>query len=156
MAKKYHVKLTEEERHNLQAIIAKRNSQSIQVKRAYILLAADEHGEHPWNDERIQTTYGVSRCTVERVRQRCVEEGVGGTLRGKKREVFKEKLFDGKVEAHLIALRCSEPPVGASRWTLQLLADKLVELQYVDAISYESVRQILKKTNSNRGKSSHG
>jgi len=156
MAKKYHVTLTEEERATLQTIIAKRNSKSIQVKRAYILLAADEHGEQPWDDERIQTTYGVGRCTVERVRQRCVEEGVEGTLRGKKREVFKEKLFDGKVEAHLIALRCSEPPDGASRWTLQLLADKLVELQYVDAISYESVRQILKKTKSNPGRSSRG
>ena len=85
-----------------------------------------------------------------------MEDGVDVVIRGKKREVFTEKLFDGKVEAHLIALRGSTPPAGSARWTLQLLADKLVELQSVEAISYESVRQILKKTNSNRGRLSPG
>ena len=103
MAKTYPVTLTAEERHNLRAIRAKRTSKSIQVKRAYRLLAADEHGEQSWNAEQIQTPYGVGRCTVERVRQRGVEDGVDVAIRGKQREVLKEKLVDGKVEAHLMA-----------------------------------------------------
>lgn len=156
MAKKYYVRLTEPERERLQAIIKTRSAKSIQVKRAYLLLAADEQGEKNWNDSQICETYQVGRCTIERLRQRFVEEGLDVALRGKKREVFKEKVFDGSVEARLVALRCSEPPAGRAKWTLHLLADKMVELQYVDAISHESVRQILKKTRSSPGASSRG
>jgi transposase len=156
MAKKYHVTLTEQEREMLQAIMKTRSAKSIQVKRAYMLLAADEQGEKCWSDEQICETYGVGRCTIERLRQRFVEEGVDVALKGKKREVFKEKVFDGEVEARLIALRCSDAPEGRARWTLHLLADKMVELQYVDSISHESVRQMLKKTRSSLGVSSPG
>ncbi len=146
MAKKYRVTLTDAERQELDERINKRSEKSLQVKRAYILLAADEHGDKNWPDEQICFTYHVGHCMVERLRQRFVEDGLSVALQGKKREVFKEKIFDGVVEAHLIALRCSDPPKGTSRWTLHLLADKMVELEYVPAMSHESVRQILKKT----------
>mgnify|MGYP001232231198 CR=1 FL=1 len=146
MAKKYRICLTEKERKDLHTLITKRSPNALQVKRAYILLAADEAGEKRWPDAQIHTTYHMSIRSIERVRQRFVEEGFQVAVHGKKREVFKEKMFDGKVEARLIALRCSEPPVGRARWTLELLADKMVELRYVDAMCYESVRQILKKT----------
>ena len=126
MAKKYHVTLTDPERETLQTIIKTRSSQSMQVKRAYMLLAADEQGESR-PDEQICETYKVGRCTIERLRQRFVEEGVAVAVKGKKREGFKEKGLDGVVEARLIALRCSAPPDGRARWTLQLLADKMVE-----------------------------
>jgi transposase len=156
MAKKYHVRLTEQERERLQTLIKTRSAKSIQVKRAYMLLAADEEGEKQWSDDRICETYHVGRCTIERLRQRFVEEGFDVALKGKTRDVFKEKVFDGTVEAHLVALRCSAAPEGRSRWTLHLLADKMVELEYVETISHESVRQILKKTRSSPGASSRG
>lgn len=146
MAKTYRVSLTDEERQDLHTLITKRSPKSIQVKRAYILLAADDAGEKCWQDTQIHTTYHMSIRSIERVRRRFVEEGYQVALHGKKREVFKEKVFTGDVEARLIALRCSEPPSGRSRWTLELLADKMVELRYVEAMSYESVRQLLKKT----------
>lgn len=146
MAKKYRVTLTDQEREQLETVVKKRNPQAIQVKRAYILLAADELGEKRWRDDHIRTTYGVSLRSIERLRQRWMEEGLDVALYGKTREVFKEKRLDGRVEAHLIALRCSDPPPGRSRWTLTLLADKMVELQSVETISLESVRQVLKKT----------
>lgn len=146
MSKKYRVNLTVEEREDLQTLITKRSPKAIQVKRAYILLAADEAGEKHWQDAQIHATYHASIRSIERVRRRFVEEGYEIAVHGKKREVFKEKVFDGEVEARLIALRCSEPPAGRSRWTLELLADKMVELRYVESMSYESVRQLLKKT----------
>ena len=156
MAKKYRVTLSEKEREALHALVKKRSPKAIQVKRAYILLAADESGDQGWPDEQIHATYSVSLRSIERVRQRYVEEGWEMAVHGKKREVFKEKLFDGAVEARLIALRCSDPPEGRARWTLHLLADKMVELAYVETISHESVRQLLKKTRSSPGESNRG
>jgi transposase len=147
MAKRYRVTLTTLERAQLEEIISKRSSNSVEVKRSYILLAADENGDKSWKDTEIQTAYGSSISTIERVRQRFVEEGLSVALKGKPREVFKEKVLDGEVEAKLIALRCSTPPYGYNKWTLRLLADKMVSLEYVDQISYESVRQLLKKRN---------
>ncbi len=82
----------------------------------------------------------------ERTRRRFAEDGFDTAVRGKKREIFKEKILDGETEAHLIALRCGEPPSGYAGWTLRLLSDKMVELEYAERISHESVRQILKKT----------
>ena len=146
MRKKYHVNLTDSEQKELERIITKRSGKSLPVKRAYILLAADENGEKRWSDARIVDTYGIGQRTVERTRQRFVEDGFEIAVRGKKREVFKEKILDGNTEAHLIALRCSEPPSGYAHWTLRLLAGKMVELEYAEHISHESVRQILKKT----------
>lgn len=145
MGKKHRIHLSEQERKALQKIIVKRSEKSQIVKRAYILLAADENGEKRWMDSVISTTYGVRTQTVERVRKRFIEEGFSVAVQGKKREVFKEKIFDGEVEAHLIALRCSACPTGYNKWTLHLLADKMIELKYVESISHESIRQLLKK-----------
>ena len=151
MAKKYRVNLTDEERDELQLLITKRSPKAMPVKRAYILLAADEEGSQKWGDDRIHKTYHVAIRTIERTRKRFVEDGLSTAVYGKTREVYKDKLFDGEVEAHLVALRCSSAPSGREEWTLQLLADKMVELEYVESISYESVRQILKKTSLNPG-----
>jgi hypothetical protein len=145
-SKKYRVQLTEDEQLSLRSLIAERRSKSQQVKRAYALLAADENGDKGWKDEQIQQTYGLSRASIERLRERLVLAGFEQALAGKKREVFKAKVFTGEIEAKLIALRCSTCPAGSNRWTLQLLADEMVRLEYVEHISEESVRQILKKT----------
>jgi len=147
MRKKYYVTLTDSESGELEEIIKKRSGKSLPVKRAYILLAADQNGEKCWSDARIADTYGVGLRTVQRVRQRFVEDGFETSFRGKKREIFKGKILEGNTEAHLIALRCSDPPSGYARWTLRLLSDKMVELDYAEHISHESVRQILKKRN---------
>ena len=143
--KKYHVTLTDAEQAYLLALIGRRSAQALAVKRAYILLTADENGPQQWSDTQISTTYQVAVRTVERTRQRFVEDGFQRAVHGKPREVYKEKVFDGTVEARLIALRCSDPPPGYARWTLHLLADQMVALQYVAHISHESVRQLLKK-----------
>ncbi len=149
--KKYHVDLTEAEKERLYSIIKNRKSESSIVKRAYVLLAADRNGILKWNDDSISNAYGVGRATVERIRERFVNRGFELTLLGKKREVFKEKIFTGDVEAKLVAMRCGSPPSGYNRWTFRLLADKMVELEYVESISHESVRQLLKKTNLSPG-----
>lgn len=145
MAKKYRVTLTEEEREVLHDIIKTRSSKSPQVRRSYILLAADEHGDKQWSDERISSAYGSSISTIERLRQRFVAESFEIALYGKKREPIEDKILDGRVEAKLVALRCSTPPEGYQQWSLRLLADRMVALEYVEHISYESVRQLLKK-----------
>lgn len=145
--KKYHVTLTDAERGQLKAIIAKRKADSQAVKRAYVLLAADESQPEWLKDEQIQKTYQVSIRSIERLRERFVEDGFEMALNGKKREKYKEKVFDGAVEAHVIALRCSQPPAGHARWTVRLLAQQMIELSYVEAIGRETVRKMLKKTN---------
>jgi len=144
--KKYHVDLTEAEQVILSEVLRKRSERSEVVKRAYVLLAADRNGAKGWKDEQIAQTYGVRVKTVENIRQRFVEEGFERTLGGKKREVFKEKVFTGAVEAHLVALRCSDAPQGYNKWTFHLLADRMVELGYVAHMSGEGARQLLKKT----------
>lgn len=147
MAKRYHINLTDEERGTLEKLLASRKSQSVFVKRAYILLALDENQEvGRLSDEEIRTRYRVGQRSIERTRQRFIEEGFPIAVFGKKRSVFKEKKFDGRVEASLIALRCQPPPAGVQAWTLRLLAEQLVELAVVRSISHESVRQLLKKT----------
>lgn len=152
MRKKYRVHLTKAERLILEEIIARRSSKSVQVKRAYILLAADENGEKCWLDKQIKDVYGVSISTIERLRKRFIEDGFEIALNGKPRPINLEKVLDGQVEANLVALRCSETPEGSNKWTLRLLADKMVELEYVETISHESVRQILKKTKLSLGR----
>lgn len=144
--KRYIVTLTEAERTQLDSITRKRKADSLVVKRAFALLAADANQPQPATDQYIQQTYHLSLRTIERLRQRFVEDGVDTALNGKKRTVFKPKTFDGAVEAHLIALRCSNPPAGYARWTIQLLADQMVELNYVETIGRETVRSMLKKT----------
>lgn len=137
--------LTEEDREQLRTIIKRKSQNSSQVRRSYILLAADENGDKKWKDSEISRAYDVAQSTVERIRERFVEEGFETVLQGKKREPSGDKLLDGRVEANLIALRCSTPPAGYAKWTLRLLAEKMVELAYVEHISHESVRGILKK-----------
>lgn len=144
MVKKYIVSLTTQEQKELQILISRRNEKAQVVKRAYVLLATNENAEN-LPDSEIASRYKVTIRTVEGLRKRFVEEGFEQVVYGKKRSVFKEKTFDGRVEAHLIALRCSDPPKGHSAWTLHLLADHMVRLGYVESISHESVRQLLKK-----------
>jgi hypothetical protein len=144
MSKKYIVSLTEEEQKELKAIIGKSKVKAKVLKRAYVLLAADINGAHLC-DEHIAQNYQVTVRCIEALRKRFIENGITAALYGKKRTLFKEKIFDGRVEAHLIALRCTDPPAGHAVWTLQLLADKMVRLGHVEHMSYESVRQLLKK-----------
>jgi len=146
-SKKYHVDLTENEQKHLGTLLQKRSTKSQITKRAFILLAADRNGEKSWGDQQIASTYGVRQSTVENVRKRFIEEGFENTLYGKPKEYIPEKVITGDIEAHLVALRCSDPPSGYGQWTYRLLADKMVALSYVEKISHESVRQILKKRN---------
>jgi transposase len=150
--KKYRVTLAADEREQLRALLARGKADVRKLKHAQILLKADEADGGPgWDDERIAEALEVGTATVERVRRRFVEEGLASALspyRGGKR-IYERKL-DGEQEAHLIALACSPPSEPHGRWTLRLLAQRMVELQYVDALSYETVRQTLKKTRSGR------
>lgn len=148
---KYHVDLPQEERTRLERLVKKRKSTSEQVKRSKILLSADRLGDRNWKDSQIAEQYEVSVRTIERLRKRYVLEGLEVALKGKPRLNLDKKLFDAEVESKLIALRCSEPEEGRSSWSLRLLADKMVELSYVESISHESVRQLLKKTKLSPG-----
>ncbi len=152
MKKKYIVTLMEEERRMLQEMLSRGKAAARKLMHARILLKADAAAGGPaWEDQRIAEALEVGRATVERVRQEFVEEGFDAALeRRKPRRVYRRKL-DGDGEAHLVALACQEPPEGHSRWTLQLLADRMVQLEYVDQISYQTVRRTLKKTRSSRG-----
>jgi transposase len=152
--KKYIVDLTPDERQELEKLISSGTERARKLARARILLKADEG----WTDEAISEALGVGTATVERVRKRFVEwGGIVAIERRKPRRRYERKL-DGDAEARLIALACSAPPEGRERWTLRLLAEKLVTLEEVDieSISYETVRSVLKKTNSSLGDTSNG
>lgn len=147
MRKKYIVTLTEDERQHLMGLISAGKGAARRLAHARILLKADQGPGGPAEtDEAIAAAVEVSRPTVERVRARFVEEGLAAALdpRPPRRE-YRPKL-DGAAEAHLVALACSAPPAGQVRWTLRLLAGKLVELEIVESVSHETVRQSLKKT----------
>jgi Homeodomain-like domain len=151
--KRYLVTLTGEEQEKLREIIAKRSSKAEIVKRAYVLLSLDENRPGGrLSDEAIRQQYQVGQRLIERLRQRFVQESFAVALHGQKQLRFKEKTFDGRVEAQLIALRCSQAPDGYQKWSLRLLAERLAENGAVTAISHETVRQMLKKTNSSRGR----
>ena len=156
--KKYKVTLTAEERNSLQDLIAAGKASAQKLAHARILLKADAAPGGPaWIDARIAEAVEVNVTTVERVRERFVEQGVEAALARKKQDrPSRERKLDGQAEARLVALACSEPPLGRARWTLRLLADKLVELEVVDTVSTETVRQVLKKTRSNPGGTSSG
>lgn len=146
MQKKYIVRLTEHERETLREVIRKLQGTSQKVRRAQILLKADAAGA-AWTDVRIAEAFSCRRQTVEKLRQRFVECGFQETLEGKKRDQPPtEKLLDGKQEAKIIAMRLGPPPAGYAHWTLRLLARKVVELEIVETVSYETVRRTLKKT----------
>lgn len=151
--KKYHVTLNAEEREQLTALIATGKAAAKKLIHARILLKADSaDGDPGWTDQRIAEALEVSAATVERVRQRFVEDGFEAALVRKKQErPSRARTLDGAGEARLIALACSTVPRGRVAWTLQMLADKLVELKVVDSICPETVRQVLQKTRSSRG-----
>jgi transposase len=148
MNKKYVVRLTSEERTTLQRLVSVGKAAARKILHARILLQADQGSDGPaWTDARIAEALTAHHRTVADVRQRLVEQGLEAALNRKKRECPpRPRKLDGEAEAHLIALRCGRPPEGRTRWTLHLLADKLVELKVVDSLSYETVRRTLKKT----------
>ena len=146
MRKKYIVRLTDQERDELRSVVKKLKGTSQKVRRAQILLKADADGPN-WTDERIAETFSCRTRTVERLRQRLVERGFAETLhRVERAQPPVEKLLSGEQEARIIATRLGPPPKGYANWTLRLLARKVVELEIVDSVSYETVRRTLKKT----------
>ena len=152
MHQKYVVRLTDTERAQLQELLAAGTAPARKLTHARILLKADQGPSGPgWVDARIAEAVEVSQPTISRVRQQYVEQGLEAALnRRAPRRDYVRKL-DGAQEAHLVAVACSAPPPGHVRWTLRLLADKLVELEVVDTVSYQTVRRVLKKTRSSRG-----
>lgn len=152
MTKKYVVTLTDEERRSLRGLISSGRTSARKLTRARILLKADSGvGQPGWDDATISQGLEVGRATVERVRKQFVEEGLEEALERRKPQQQHRRKLDGDGEAHLIALACSEPPEGRIRWTLRLLAGRMVALEYVDELSHETVRRTLKKTSSSRG-----
>ena len=146
--KKYRVTLTAEERRGLQELIASGKAAAQKLAHARVLLKADiSRGGPACTDQQIADALGVGTATVERVRRRFVEHGLEAALVRKAQDrPSRLPKLDGRAEAHLIALACSKPPAGRAEWTMQLLADKLVELRLVDSISDETVRRTLQKT----------
>ena len=146
MEKKYIVRLTDEERDTLGRVIKKLQGSSQKVRRTQILLKADAAGPH-WTDQKIAEAFSCRTKTVENIRQRLVSEGFEVALNGKKRDTPpRQKKLDGEQEAQVIALRLGKPPKGFANWSLRLLADQVVELGIVDAVSHETLRKTLKKT----------
>jgi transposase len=146
MNKKYIVRLSDEERATCQEVIKKLKGSSQKVRRAHILLKADADGPG-WSDVQIAEAFNCRVQTIENLRKRLVTEGFQLALDGKKRQEPPTPCkLNGEGEAKLIALRMGKPPAGYGHWTLQLLADELVTLEVVDAISHETVRKTLKKT----------
>ena len=147
--KKYIVTLTEDERENLGVLTSKGKHRSQKILNALILLGCDE-GEFQKKrstNKEISKVLNISMKKIDRVKKRFVEDGLDITLNGRKGSRLYAKKADGDFEAHLVALSCSDPPKGYSRWSLRLLSSRMVELQYVDSISHEKVRTVLKKTN---------
>jgi hypothetical protein len=145
--KKYIITLSEDERNTLSDITSKGKQKSQKILNALILLACDD-GEYQTErstNEEIARVLHISMRKIDRVKKRFVEEGIDAALDRKTGNRIYAKKTDGDFEAHLVALSCSEPPEGFARWSLRLLADKVVELSYIDSISHETVRQILKK-----------
>ena len=151
MAKRYRIHLTDEERERLDDLTRKGTASVRMVRRAQtLLLAADEQ-----RDEDIATALRIGVATVERTRRRCIEEGVEASLRERPRPGARPKLGP-KEQAMVVALACTKPPEGRERWTMQLLADRVVELQIVPDLTDESIRRLLKRTSSSRGFRSSG
>jgi hypothetical protein len=158
MAKKYLVTLTAEERQQLSTLLSAGKRSALTITRARVLLKADQAPCGPaWDDARIAAALDCGLRTVERIRQRFVERGLEQALARKPQDrPSRLRKFDGAAEARLIALACSAPPKGRTHWTMKLLADKLVELEVFEAVSDETVRRVLKKTNCNRTARSNG
>jgi len=148
MRKRYLVTLTLEEKEELQAMLSRGTSAARKLVRSRILLLSDQAEGGPGkSDTEITEALGCGRATVERVRKQFVEEGVEATLTPRPTTRTYENRLDGKAEAHLVAIACGAPPPGRARWTLRLLADRMVGLGHVESVSHETVRKTLKKTN---------
>ena len=156
--KKYIVTLTENEHNVLGVLASKGKHKSQKILNALILLGCDEsrHQVKRSTNEEIARVLNISMKKIDRVKRRFVEEGFDVALNGKKGSRVYTKKADGDFEAHLVALSCSEPPEGFTKWSLRLLADKVVELNYIDSISHEAVRRVLKKTKSSPGNGMNG
>ncbi len=152
MIKKYIVRLTGSERKELTQMVNRGKVAAYKRVHAQVLLKADisDKGSR-WTDQKIADAFDITVRSIERIRKRLVEKGLDGAISRASGGGSKRKL-DGEKEAYLIALACSDPPQGRCQWTLKLLADKMVELKYIDTLSYETVRRILKKTKSSPGK----
>jgi transposase len=150
--KKYVVCLTTEEREVLEQLTSTGKAPAYKVNHARILLKADRNQEGgEWTDVAISQALDISVATIERVRQRFVETNLESALSRQVQQQRKPRRFDGEQEAHLIAMTCSEAPEGQARWSLRLLAARMVELEYVESVCHETVRQTLKKTISSPG-----
>lgn len=139
--KKYIVKLSQEERRTLQEMISSGRHSAKKILRARVLLKTDDG----WSDRKTAEALEVHVITIERMRQQFVEEGFESIMNHKSQRKYPRKL-DGKQEAQLTTIACSQPPEGRARWTLRLLADRMVQLDYIESVSHETVRQVLKKT----------
>ena len=147
MKPKHRVHLSEQQRQDLSKRIASGHGSARELAHSRIILKADEQPGGPgWRDEEIARALDVSVATIERVRRRFATHGLDGAVRRKRPDRVYARALDGEAEAHLVALSCSEPPEGRSRWSMQLLANRLVELRVVEAVSDETVRRTLKKT----------
>jgi transposase len=152
MSAKYIVTLTATERAALGKLVQTGTAPGRTRTHAQILLKADQGPDGPaWSDDAIQAAFDVGSQTIHRVRQSFVEGGLDAALHRRRPTGWRTRKLDGEAEAHLLALACSTPPSGRKHWPLRLLADKLVVLGYVEAVSYETVRSVLKKTRSNPG-----
>jgi transposase len=150
--KKYKVTLTTEERAELTALVSRGTGNARRLRRARILLLADENQpEGAWKDADIAKALNAHARTVERTREKCVELGIEAALNHTRPKKTRAKVLDGAAEAHLVQLACSEAPDGHERWTMQMLADKLIELEVVETVSRETVRTTLKKMNLSPG-----
>jgi transposase len=145
---KYVVELTRQEQKELTELVSKGKAAARRITHARVLLQANQSKDGPaWTDKQISEAFGVHTNTIHGIRRRFVEHGLEAALERKRQDhPSRKRIVDGDVEAHLIALRCGEPPKGTNRWTLRLLADKLVELEIVPNICHETVRKALKKT----------
>ena len=156
MNHKYIVRLTEEEREELRKLVQKGQTQGYRIKHAQILLKLDEIPENQeWTYDKIKEAYCATLHTISQIAKRFVTGGLEAAL-GRKEQVNRHKKIDARVEAHIIAIACSEAPEGRERWTLQLIADELVRLGVVDSISDTAVMETLKKTNLSPGKRRNG
>lgn len=156
--KKFIVTLTEKERVLLAELTSKGKHRSQKILNALILLACDdgEHQRRRSKNEEIARVLNTSMRKIDRVKKRFVLDGLDVALHGRRGSRVYAKKADGDFEAHLVALSCSKPPEGFARWSLRLLADKAVELDYIDSISHETVRRVLKKTSSSLGSEKDG
>jgi len=157
MLKPYRVHLTDDDRRALQALVTAGTAPARKLTHARVLLKSDAGPSGPaWIDTRIAEALEISTRSVARVRKRCVVEGLGAALAHRPPARHRPRRLDGSQEAHLVALVCGEPPQGRARWTLRLLADRLVALEIAESVSYQTVRRTLKKMNSSPGAPSGG